>query len=75
LDLLDINSESYQSDINDFAENLNSLYSRSAVDTFGGKTLLAIIPARLLIDRGSISAVMKKEQHFITHVRLIKTSK
>jgi hypothetical protein len=48
LDLLDVNSESYQSDLNEFVENLNRLYTKSA------KKNSAIIPARLLIDRGAM---------------------
>ena len=48
LDLLDVNSESYQSDLNEFVENLNSLYTKSA------KKNSAIIPARHLIDRGAM---------------------
>ena len=39
LDLLDINSESYQLDLNDFVVNLNSLYIKSAMDTFGEKII------------------------------------
>ena len=78
LDLLDINSESYQLDLHDFVVNLNSLYIKSAMGMIHlAKQLFAIIPTRLLIDYGSINAVMKKEQHFITrrkniiHVRLM----